>query len=726
MLNFIDTETCGLAGPPVLYQFENPKSNGIQLYELWHEESNKTLDLIEEHCQYETVGFNLVFDWFQINYIYNIFRYLQEAIGPFKPIKHIKDLSLIQDLAKKWCVKPKAACDLMLVSRRGPFQSLMERKPIRINRVPTQLCYPLIRELEKQIQIPDIYFARSEHKKMTWTIHDIEDRTDVKRLVLNFAPSGGLKSIHQYLFETDSEGDSSRQTFDEIKLSEKLFPEELLYAPHKSTWPSIIEAHIDFWRYNTSGRKYARKDIVYTKDLYYHPEFGSPEPGDRDSTLACLVGAVRWSGFKIRKLQLERIRNDTLKKKSDVPTAPAKAWEYISEFLDPVEKLILKGSTKKIILEDLAKRKGELGKRAKAVLQTRQIDKRVEIYDKLLRAGKFFASFNICGTLSNRMSGTDDLNAQGIPRDTDVRECFDLAEEGYELWGGDFDQFEVVIADAEFADPNLRQALLADKKIHALFAMELYPEFTYDEIMATKGDPVLDRYGRGKNGVFTMIYGGDYNTLVNKYGIDEEIAKPAEDRWNAKYPKMAARRAEIFNKFCTLRQQNGLGTAIEWSEPDDYIESFLGFRRYFTLENKVAKILFKLAQKLPPELSKVRFIVKRFDREQSGSGAVQSALYGAAFQILSKNMRAAANHIIQSPGAEINKSVQCSIWEMQPVGCSEFVVKPMNVHDEIMCPVKIGFQSKVKEKVFNAVESFRSQVPLIKFEWLRLNTWADK
>lgn len=728
MIQF-DTETCGLCGPAVILQYYDTNIHGakitnndnIVIYNLWKNPAKETLKLIEYICSQEILGFNLTFDWFQLSKIYNMFKYYSETIGSdFIPEQCIQDLWLIEHCAREYCLKPKAACDLMLVSRKGPFQSLMERKPIRIRKIPTQLCYPLIRELEKIIDLPDIYFLRNSHKKMSWSITDIKDRSDVKNLVLNFAPSGKLKTIHEYLFN------QGKITFDEVKLPDTYLPEELPYAPYGGTWNRVIGVHINWWEVNVKARQYARQDVKYLNDLYHHPEFNEPTPGDKDSDLACLVGTVRWSGLEININQLKELKRGLVKQRVTVPTASKQVWSYIEEYLDPIEKVILNGSTSKRNLEPLATREGELGDRVRKILDTRQIDARIKIYNKLIKAGVFHPSFVITGTLSNRMSGSDRLNPQGIPRETEVRYCFPLADhDEFDLWGGDFDQFEVVIADAEFKDPKLHEQLKADKKIHALFAMEMFPEETYETIMATKGTK-NDLYGKGKNGVFAKIYGGDWNTLVKKYGIEEEVAKSAEQRWDAKYTQMTKRRNEVFSMFATMRQDGGLGTNIQWKEPADYIESFLGFRRYFTLENKIAKALFELARKLPESLRKLKIRVQRYDREQTGHGAVQSALYGAAFQIQSKNMRAGMNHLIQSPGSEINKNVQVSIWSIQPVGCHKFVVKPMNVHDEIMCPVRKGYEDKVKEKVNEAVERYRKYVPLIKFEWLKLQTWADK
>jgi DNA polymerase I-like protein with 3'-5' exonuclease and polymerase domains len=91
------------------------------------------------------------------------------------------------------------------------------------------------------------------------------------------------------------------------------------------------------------------------------------------------------------------------------------------------------------------------------------------------------------------------------------------------------------------------------------------------------------------------------------------------------------------------------------------------------------------------------------------------------------NMRAAANHEIQSPGAEITKHVQRTIWDLQPVGVNQWHVAPMNIHDEIMCVTRPDMVPSVTEVVRESVEHFRPYVPLIGMDWSEeMANWAEK
>jgi hypothetical protein len=90
-------------------------------------------------------------------------------------------------------------------------------------------------------------------------------------------------------------------------------------------------------------------------------------------------------------------------------------------------------------------------------------------------------------------------------------------------------------------------------------------------------------------------------------------------------------------------------------------------------------------------------------------------------------MRAAANHQIQSPGAEVTKDVQRNIWDLQPVGVHPFFVAPFNCHDEIAVVSTPEMVEPVAEKVSGSVDRYREKIPLISIGWnTRVESWADK
>ncbi len=797
---YIDSETCGLHSMMVLLQWAED-DGPIHLYDVWKEPVWKTLELLKKLASGTVVGFNLVFDWFHCNKIFTIWSLLPPD---WIPEEHIEEIAMLEPKGmSQHVLKPVNALDLMLYSRKGPYQSLMAREDIRIRRVPTALAYALAEELERRIQLDGIYFARSKDKEAPkWKVYDIKKRDGeidqhFKDVVLKFNPAGGLKFLAEHAL-----GYEPKFHFKDVEIDRSLFPKEIGYAPYALAvsspeddwavyktdkkgnktiagyaWPALIKHHIEHWATNANAREYATDDIVYTRALDNH--FGNPEPGDDDSVLACAIPLIRWRGMKI---DVEGIQQLLAKAEAVIAASPvninkpAEVRAYIGECMCPTELAILEQSTKKANLQSITNWEveeepddtgtegfqawsidhneicakcmglgcvrcegtGELkpglhpaSKRAAEILRIKEAAKEVELYTKLLKAGRFHPSFNIIGTLSSRMSGGDGLNAQGIKHDKDVRCMFPLAEGEYILSGGDFDSFEVTLADAVYNDPGIRQILCSGQKIHAYFAMEMYPGVTYEQVLQSDGgkdkdgNKCLDMYVRGKSGVFGMIYGGDWNTLVKNFGIPKEVAQAAEAGFFKRFPGIPQARQRVVDMFASMRQMpNG---HVVWHEPHDYVESFLGFRRYFTLENQIAKSLYELANQPPKHWRESKIKVVRRDRIQTAAGAVMSALYGAAFALLAANVRAAANHEIQSPGAQITKRAQRRIWDLQPAGVSELLVMPTNIHDEIMCPNLPCMTDKVADVIREVVESYRDKVPLIGMTWFKkMANWAGK
>jgi hypothetical protein len=542
-------------------------------------------------------------------------------------------------------------------------------------------------------------------------------------------------------------------------------------------WPALIHYDIEHWRTNEEARRYARDDVVYTRLLDEY--FGYPEAGDNDSVLACMVAAVRWHGFTV---DVEAVTG-LLRKSSEVLEAspvninkPAQVKKYIREVMDESEATLIDKSTKKANLEKIRSEYvvdpdgddfdkelgGELcircfgegeeatgtcprcegkgflpagptlaSKRADEILKCKVAAKEVELYAKLLKAGRFHAAFKVIGTLSSRMAGGEGLNAQGIKGSEEVRSAFPLMWDGMVLCGGDFDGFEVTIADAVFGDKKLRENLLAGVSIHTMMAEKIYPDKSRDEIKASKGfkdGGDIDMYTRGKQAVFATLYGGDANTINKKLSINKKVAEAAFDAFQSEYPGIKETREKIAEDFEALKQHGEVGTGhISYKEPAAFIETFLGFRRYFTLENKIAKAIYDLARNTPRAWRKLTWKVVRRNREQTPAGAVSSALYGAAFQIQASTIRAANNHLIQSPGAVITKELQRKIWDLQPHGVNGWLVAPMNVHDEVLSVTHPDAVEDVTRVTVETVESFRDRVPLIGMSWVKsMMNWAGK
>lgn len=807
---YYDTETTSLAGMPVLIQYaigEGP----IILYEPWRKKISETLDLIKFFMEHDdgVVGFNLSFDHFMLCKLWNTFNLYSNH--NHYPIDHIDELAVLEKQARDGkCLKPKACLDLFLHARKGPYQSTMDRHDIKIKKVPTALAFKVAEHLEKTIPLKDIYFARRKNKyENKWKVEDFKyaDGTknpEFKNIVLRFNASNALKAL-----AIDALGIDKKDIllYGDITIDDRFIPnekkgEEYQYAPFalavgkpgqwNGAWPEKIIYHIEHWAENKLARKYAEDDVTYTRSLYHH--FGDPPMNDVDSVLACLVATCRWKGYTIDRDKIKKLKQEAIEASQSAPTAPAEVRKYIYYHLSETERVVLlnsklEESTGKVILEDIAKQTEQcecvtnttlfqdhindeqeeiekkllnsncvkcngigivptkVAKLARKVLDARFASYDIKFYNKLLRAGRLHVDLKVIGALSGRMSGGGKLNVQNIKGTKEVRRCFPLAWPGYVFCGGDFDSFEVVIAEAMYSDPELRELLqtyidcpFCESKgckecegtgkhrltIHGLFATFMYPGTTYLDILKSKGTKD-DKYFKGKRGVFTSLYGGTGFAMKQRIGISREVGDKAVESFQHRYKKVGENNRRIADMFQGMKQPGGIGSKVEWHQPADYIESLFGFKRYFTLENSICKALFNLAEKPPENWLKLKIKVTRRDREQTIAGAVRSALFAAAFNIQGQNTRAALNHRIQSSGAQLTKELQCELWKLQPSGIEDWIISCFNVHDEINTVINPNYIEQEKQIVDKFIEKRKKDVPLLSMTWkTHMNNWAEK
>lgn len=714
------------------------------------------------------IGFNLAFDWFHIQKLQNVLAlYVQrkpEGLHDF-PEDHIDELGEIEiDARDGQCVKPACALDLMMHFRKTELQITMERGDIRIRRVPKVLAASLAKLLTKRVRLDPILFANQKVWAPRFRVEEIENdegefHPDLANVVLRFRPGGGLKALATHVLKLPT------TAFTEIEVDKKFRPKEHGYAPFARSvgktgrwnwaWPEVIKYHINHWSYNELARKYAEADVLYTREL--HKYSGMVAGGDADSLLTCCVASCRWKGYRVDIPRLQALVAN-YKAKLSAPIAPSHVKEWISEVLSPIERIAAwrNGTDKralKSLISDFGEMNPEAAKRARAVLEARAAKKKIEVLEKIVAAGRFHASFKVIGALSGRMSGADQLNAQGIDKTTEFRGCFWLAFLDETLIGGDMQSFEIGIAEADYNDPQLREKLttcekcdigmkvkdgrvrcpqcngLDSKSFHGLFGAGFFPELGYDGIMATKGlkGPGENKYNPCKNGAFATLYGAQPAKLADTIGVTEDMAVEGFHRFWRTYVEAGKKRREIEWDFTSLYSEDG-SAGIEYKEPKEYIESLLGYKRYFTLENYLIKELYDLACKLPKSWTKLKLRLTRSSKkgEQSAAAAVRSALYGCAFSLQATCVRQAQNHRIQSTGAGITKELQVTVWKFQPSGIHKWMVRPMNIHDELQIPTDPLIVHDVSEAIYKRVEDFRPLIPLIGIDFGKLNSWSDK
>ncbi len=397
-------------------------------------------------------------------------------------------------------------------------------------------------------------------------------------------------------------------------------------------------------------------------------------------------------------------------------------------------------------------RKPPVVRRVEHIELIRKHRKRLQLYDKIILAGRAYPDFNVIGAKSGRMSGASGLNFHGIDSSETVRSLFTLADPGLTLSAGDYASQELAIAATTMNDEVLMADMASGKSLHAIFGAEAY-ETSYEEIMAAK--KIDKRFDKSKGGVYAILYGGTFKPVAGNMGIDIKIAEGAYNHLCAKYPKMAETRQAVTERFSSMKQDSE--GKIKYVDPaEKFVESVFGFRRYFDTEYAIQKMILDIINKMPKSLKeagKVETQVERVierphparrdtawfpnivyvkverteGRLQTISGAICSAMYGAGFSIQNQIIRASNNHVIQSTGRHLTMGIQAEVWKIQPQGIHEFVLTLMSIHDELAVVSDINVVPIIREALEQKVEEQRETVPLTSIDWYTGNkSWAEK
>lgn len=724
---YFDSETIGFTGPMVLLQYAED-DGPIHLHDVWHEPIEHTLEVIHKLVESDVCAFNMVFDWFHINKLYNVLRVFYD--GGYKGIPTVRTFADVDaQNPSKYCLKPKSALDPMLIARHDKFQHTMRRKDITLKRIPRQAAELVAAHLENSIDIPDICFANST-EGYKWRMRDLTQDTvnpseDVVDLYLRFSPAGSLGALcHHILGEDKADWPIPKS----IKPTEKSWHP---YGEHgDKPWTLVADQWIQMWQM-PQARYYGEKDVHLLRRLHKEvfPEYTG---GDTDSELACAVSAARWRGFEIDHNRVADMIPEYQKQSEIAPTAPKQALIYLQQVLQGPEKLVVT-STDNATLESLIRSGSteDVRERASKIAQARQAKNRLGLFSRLLEVPRFHPEFKIIGTKSNRQSGGSEdkskgsINPQGIPGDFEIRKCFPFARPEEEMWGGDAKACQVTIIDAVLPDKKMHEELMSGKSFHALMG-QIWYDAPYEEMIAAKESKDDDRYDRVKAADFALVFGANAPKLAQVLDLAEDEGETLFKRGHEMYPEMFAKREEIAMRFCSMRQPKGIGTNVEWHEPAEYIDSLFGFKRYFTIENSICKALFDLANKVPKEIEselKDVKVVRHLHRgAQTGRGALMSACFAAAFNIQAQNMRAACNHIIQSPEGYIAKEFQRTLWDEQPKGVNPWTIRTFNMHDELIAVTNGRVNTtEIRDEV---MERFKQQIPLLAWEWDQKNSWA--
>lgn len=766
---FFDVESIGYYGAPVIIQVAFDDGDPF-IHNVWLEPVHKTLSLIEKICECRVVAHNLTFDWMKLQSLYNA---LQSFEADELPIDDIDGYAwACYKNRSMFCLKPpKAVCTLMLCQKQlgGSF---LAAKEIRVRQLPERTAQLVADKLNEHTNLPDILHARRQDKG--WVVNESDHGDAWRDVVMRFAPSNALKDVAELVLgekvirfdEAEPPSHAIEEGF--APYAVLLDEGDWLYTPKPTKskpnpapqplWPRLLRDHVYHWENQPTARQYALDDVTLLRKVFRH--FDSPDT-DFDGELGCQVASVRMAGMTIdtEKLEVERVKSQKVIESAKINVdSPKQVRNFIADALDELEAFVVADGCndkklKKIIstfvldeeekcCKDGCQRcdgKGTVGpgpmpvvERAKHVRMIRKHRKRVQLYNKLDVSKEAFPSFKVVGTKSGRMSGADGLNYHGIDGSGEIREIFTLAEDGWVVSGGDFDSQELAITAAVMKEDRLVEDMQEGNSMHALFAADI-SGIPYEQIMQHKEDksrPEANWYKLGKIGVYSILYGASARGVSYQLGISEEEAEQAIINLLDNYANIKETRKTVRNALKSLKSLDG--GRLRLDKPDQtFIDSCFGYRRSFETEFEIMEGIIQAMEEIKDHLIKVqkqerwpKLVRKDKKGPQTVAGAVSSALYGAAFSVEGKILRAAMNHLIQSAGRTITLRVQHRIWTLQPVGANPFRLKLLSVHDEIGATSTPEDAELIEELVADEVDQLTETVPLLSLEWVKdVGSW---
>ncbi len=71
--------------------------------------------------------------------------------------------------------------------------------------------------------------------------------------------------------------------------------------------------------------------------------------------------------------------------------------------------------------------------------------------------------------------------------------------------------------------------------------------------------------------------------------------------------------------------------------------------------------------------------------------------------------------------------MQCELWTIQPCGIWAWIVKLLNIHDEVMSVTNPAYSSKVEKTAYAFTDRLKEKVPLAGIDWsTNMKSWAEK
>ena len=142
--------------------------------------------------------------------------------------------------------------------------------------------------------------------------------------------------------------------------------------------------------------------------------------------------------------------------------------------------------------------------------------------------GRVHTNFNLHGTVTGRLSSSDPINLQNIPRTEEARNAF-IATPGYTLVEADLSQAEVRVLAWYCKDPNLIKALAEGGDVHIRTACIMFhkkPKEVTKELRQA-----------AKRLSFATIYGQSVEALAKELGVSVTEAKELQEQFFGTFPR---------------------------------------------------------------------------------------------------------------------------------------------------------------------------------------------
>ncbi|MBI2096832.1 MAG: DNA polymerase I [Candidatus Sungbacteria bacterium] len=280
----------------------------------------------------------------------------------------------------------------------------------------------------------------------------------------------------------------------------------------------------------------------------------------------------------------------------------------------------------------------------------------IEALPKLVAEdGALHTTLNQTLTSTGRLSSSNP-NLQNIPTRTDfgrrIRKAF-VAREGYELVSFDYSQIELRVAAAMSGDEKMKETFWEGGDIHAMTAMEVNNLKTKEEVT-----PAMRYAAKALN--FGILYGMGPRAFAESAGIPFADAK--------KFMQ------EYFNDFPKIKEF--MQRTLESARKTGYVETMLGRRRYL------------------PEINSPNFRV----RAEAERMAMNAPIQGTA-----------TGDIVKLAMIAVDKFFKESGIRNQELG---HIL--MQVHDELLCEIKISEVAKLVPQIKRVMEGiYDIGVPLV-------------